>query len=42
MNVYLLNPPYFPHFGRGARWQKSALQIEIIIMKREGDKLGED
>lgn len=21
MKVYLLNPPYFPHFGRGARWQ---------------------
>jgi len=21
MNIYLLNPPYFPHFGRGARWQ---------------------
>ena len=23
MKVYLLNPPYFPHFGRGARWQDS-------------------
>ena len=21
MKVYLLNPPYLPHFGRGARWQ---------------------
>ena len=21
MKIYLLNPPYFPHFGRGARWQ---------------------
>jgi anaerobic magnesium-protoporphyrin IX monomethyl ester cyclase len=21
VRVYLLNPPYFPHFGRGARWQ---------------------
>ncbi|MDI9617671.1 radical SAM protein [Methanothermobacter sp.] len=21
MKVYLLNPPYFPHFGRGMRWQ---------------------
>lgn len=21
MKVYLLNPPYFPHFGRSARWQ---------------------
>lgn len=21
MNVYLLNPPYLPYFGRGARWQ---------------------
>ena len=21
MKVYLLNPPYFSHFGRGARWQ---------------------
>lgn len=21
MKVYLLNPPYYPHFGRGARWQ---------------------
>ncbi|TFH46888.1 MAG: radical SAM protein [ANME-2 cluster archaeon] len=21
MKVYMLNPPYFPHFGRGARWQ---------------------
>lgn len=21
MRIYLLNPPYFPHFGRGARWQ---------------------
>ena len=21
MKVYLLNPPYFPHCGRGARWQ---------------------
>jgi len=21
MRVYLLNPPYFPNFGRGARWQ---------------------
>jgi radical SAM superfamily enzyme YgiQ (UPF0313 family) len=23
MKVYLLNPPYLPHFGRGARWQDS-------------------
>ena len=22
MRIYLLNPPYFPHFGRGARWQE--------------------
>ena len=22
MKVYLLNPPYLPHFGRGARWQE--------------------
>lgn len=21
MKIYLLNPPYFQHFGRGARWQ---------------------
>lgn len=21
MKIYLLNPPYYPHFGRGARWQ---------------------
>jgi len=21
MRIYLLNPPYFPHFGRSARWQ---------------------
>jgi anaerobic magnesium-protoporphyrin IX monomethyl ester cyclase len=21
MKIYLLNPPYFPHFGRGMRWQ---------------------
>ena len=21
MKVYLLNPPYLPHFGRSARWQ---------------------
>lgn len=21
MNIYFLNPPYMPHFGRGARWQ---------------------
>ncbi|WP_067052369.1 B12-binding domain-containing radical SAM protein [Methanofollis ethanolicus] len=21
MKIYLLNPPYFPHFGRSARWQ---------------------
>ena len=21
MRIYLLNPPYFPHFGRGMRWQ---------------------
>ena len=21
MKVYLLNPPYYPHFGRSARWQ---------------------
>jgi len=21
MKIYLLNPPYFPHFGRGGRWQ---------------------
>ncbi|MFZ2455882.1 MAG: radical SAM protein [Candidatus Altiarchaeia archaeon] len=21
MKIYLLNPPYMPHFGRGARWQ---------------------
>ena len=21
MKVYMLNPPYFPNFGRGARWQ---------------------
>lgn len=21
MKVYLLNPPYYPHFGRGMRWQ---------------------
>jgi anaerobic magnesium-protoporphyrin IX monomethyl ester cyclase len=21
MRVYFLNPPYFPHFGRGMRWQ---------------------
>ncbi|RLF97823.1 MAG: B12-binding domain-containing radical SAM protein, partial [Thaumarchaeota archaeon] len=23
MKFYLLNPPYLPHFGRGARWQDS-------------------
>jgi anaerobic magnesium-protoporphyrin IX monomethyl ester cyclase len=23
MKVYMLNPPYLPHFGRGARWQDS-------------------
>lgn len=21
MKIYIVNPPYFPHFGRGARWQ---------------------
>jgi len=21
MRIYMLNPPYFPHFGRGMRWQ---------------------
>lgn len=21
MKIYMLNPPYFPHFGRSARWQ---------------------
>jgi radical SAM superfamily enzyme YgiQ (UPF0313 family) len=21
MKIYMLNPPYFPHFGRGMRWQ---------------------
>ena len=22
MRIYMLNPPYLPHFGRGARWQE--------------------
>ena len=24
MKIYLLNPPFYPHFGRGARWQDTS------------------
>jgi anaerobic magnesium-protoporphyrin IX monomethyl ester cyclase len=31
MKVYLLNPPYFPHFGRSAKWQERQQAVRAVI-----------
>ena len=31
MKVYMLNPPYFPHFGREMRWQDTGRGGDFIL-----------